>query len=178
MLHLTHNIRILLLVFLACIFIQCNITKSRSKITKIIVSKTTTNPKVYSQTWVAGIRDGGSGVNLFIEKSVLGDIIPVQIYFKKEVVNVEESLNMYVARFKTPINQPKSSTINDYNMSNNPKDEYGNKVLKISTKPIFKLANDEAVISYLTNDELQYIKLIKIPEKKALAYPSVPPQFR
>ena len=38
----------------------------------------------------------------------------------------------------------------------------------------FELLNDEAVISYLENDIMKYLKLTNISQKESIPYPSAP----
>ncbi len=154
-------------------FSQCNTPKKAMKITKTITLQERNATQVYYQHWVAGVQGGGSGVNLVISKKVLDNIKPIKIYFRNKTALVEEKQFDYVARYKGTVNQ-----INDYNMSANPKEEYGNTAAKNTENFPFQLQENEAIISYLQNNTTKYLKLTNITEKEMLAYPSAPPQNR
>ncbi|EDP69576.1 hypothetical protein FBALC1_00440 [Flavobacteriales bacterium ALC-1] len=104
----------------------------------------------YFQKWNAGIKEGGSGINVFIklnDKSIQLD----SIYFRDRVskLNISsENEGLYVGRYKS----------ND-----------------IKTEIPFDLANNDCVISYKSNHEIFYFKIPDLKEKAVLNYPSSPP---
>jgi len=153
-------------------FSQCTSTKKTMKIGRTIELTKESNTEVYYQSWVAGVKGGGSGINLFVSKSVVENRQLITAYFKGKVVDfdhVEEGENMYIARFKGEANQ-----VNDINMEAEGINEYGNKAPAEKKDFPFKLAFNEAVVSYLENNTLKYLKLINIHKKELLAYPSAP----
>lgn len=129
---------------------------------------------VYSQKWVAGVEGGGSGINLFIPVS---DIIHQNIqldsvYFRGKVAKLETidgKTVLFVARFKNTFNQK-----NDIVMSNDPKEEYGNKSPIRQTKIPFDLKDSEGVVSYKEANKTKYFKIGNITEKLPEHYPSAP----
>lgn len=131
------------------------------------------NSDVYSQSWVAGVRGGGSGTNLFISKSLISPNKPVSVYFRNKIINFEV-LNVgndfYIARFKGDANQ-----LSDYNMSLDGTKEYGNEVPSDLKKPFpFELTNNEAVLAYEDSGKLKYIKITNIQQKMSVPYPAAP----
>lgn len=127
---------------------------------------------VYYQGWVAGVRGGGSGTDLYISKSVVGNKQLVTAYFKEKVIDFDTTTkesNMYIARFKGKANQAY-----DTNMEAEAINEYGNKIPLDKVEFPFKLGPNEAVVSYLENKKIKYLKLINISNKESLAYPSAP----
>lgn len=116
---------------------------SSQKITNTL-SNFTGDRQPYAQAWTGGIPGSGSGINLFLplDSSALGNIEAV--YFKgmmTETIDSKEGLNRYViARFKTDFNNNP-----DMNMSNDSKEEYGNKPPKMEKFP-FELNDNEAVV--------------------------------
>lgn len=127
------------------------------------------NPKelemIYYQSWVAGVQGGGSGLNIYIKDVLIEH--PIQIYFRNTFAKLEHKNGYYIARFKSDINQ-----YNYVIMSDNPKQEYTNKLPEKITFP-FDLKDNEAVILVLKDGKNAYIKIENIPQKPVVAYPSV-----
>ncbi len=130
--------------------------------------------EVYCQSWVSGVKGGGSGLNLFIPVS---QEIPQNIrldsaYFRGKVTKLElagTNLNLYVARFEENFNQKQ-----DIVMSNDPKEEYGNQFPILTEKIPFDLKDTESVISYTESNVTKYFKIENIAIKKQDHYPSAP----
>ena len=153
-------------------FSQCTSTKKTMEIGITIELSKESITQVYYQNWVAGVRGGGSGTDLFISKSVVGNKQLVTAYFKENIVDFDTTTNessMFIARFKGKANQ-----IYDTNMNAEAINEYGNKVPVNKVEFPFILRSNEAVVSYLENKKLKYLKLINISKKESLAYPSAP----
>ncbi|NCO63554.1 MAG: hypothetical protein GW839_07670 [Flavobacteriales bacterium] len=127
--------------------------------------------EVYYQHWIAGVKGGGSGVNVFIniisnKKNIELD----SVYFQGKVAKLEMDNNsLFIGRFKTNANQK-----NDLIMSSNPKEEYGNKVQLPSEKSPFKITNNQCVISYKEGSKIKYFKIDNMAKKQLQAYPSAP----
>jgi len=129
---------------------------------------------VYCQKWVAGIKEGGSGINLFIPvsgefpKSVQLD----SVYFRGKVALLEklegEKL-LFVGRFKTKFNQK-----SDANMATGSNEENDNQTLILHEKITSELKDSECVISYKEGKEIKYFKIEDVIEKQSQNYPSAP----
>jgi len=163
-----HKIGFLMSLFILTLgFSQCTSPKVIMKIAHTIeVSKT----QAYYQKWVAGVRGGGSGTNLYVNKSLVKNKELITAYFKGKSVKfdaITENSNIFIARFKGDANQGY-----DLNMEAEAINEYGNTTPVKKDSIPFKLANNDAVVSYLDNKVLKFIKLKSIPEKEMLAYPS------
>ena len=128
--------------------------------------------EVYSQKWIAGVRGGGSGVNVYIK--ILNNPNNIEldsIFFQDKTTKLFLINNTQaIGRFKSDINQQK-----DVIMSNEPYAEYGNQVKKIPNKLRFQLKENECVISYIEKTQTKYFKIENIIKKELLAYPSAPP---
>ncbi|MCK7589560.1 hypothetical protein M0G43_03130 [Subsaxibacter sp. CAU 1640] len=129
--------------------------------------------EVYFQKWVAGVKGGGSGIDLFIHSKNKATAIELDsVYFRGKAVKLEtikdENL-IYVGRFKTEFNKKQ-----DIVMSSDPNEEYGNSVPNIPKKIPFELKDSECVISYKQNGDIRYFKLENITEKPSQNYPSAP----
>ena len=158
-----------LLLFFSISLTQCKTSQSMPTISKVVSA----NSDVYFQSWVAGVRGGGSGTNLFISKSLISPNKPVSVYFRNKSINFEV-LNFvndfYIARFKGDANQ-----LSDYNMNLDGTKEYGNEVPSDLKKTFpFELTNNEAVLSYDEAGKLKYIKITGILQKESVPYPVAP----
>ncbi|MDT0555539.1 hypothetical protein [Patiriisocius hiemis] len=123
--------------------------------------------EVYSQDWVAGVKDGGSGTNVHITFSGLPENIAVKkVYYKDLEAEAIQNPNTttFVAYFKNDMNPRK-----DIIMDADPKKEAQNTPPK---KPLFTLGENEAVIMYLENGAEKYFKITQIERKPMLAYPA------
>ena len=129
---------------------------------------------VYFQHWNAGIKDGGSGINLFISTKTknYNHTKLDSVYFRGKAAKlniIEDKTIVYVGRFETKFNQPK-----DIVMSSNPLDEYNNPLLNQNEKIPFTLKDSECVVSYKVGQTTKYFKIENIIEKEAINYPSAP----
>ena len=131
--------------------------------------------EVYYQHWVAGIKGGGSGVNIFIPIDDLGNNIQLDsVYFRGKAAKLEfkpHSPTLFIGRFMSLFNQKK-----DIIMSDKPEEEYGNQLPEQTKKSPFELDANECVISYIQDGKSRYFKIENIIEKKAEFYPSAPPR--
>jgi len=153
-------------------FPQCTSTKGTMNIAQTIELSEMSISQVYYQSWVAGVRGGGSGIDLYINKSVVEGKKLITAYFRGKSVKFDPVVgnsNIYIARFKGETNQ-----VSDINMEADAINEYGNTApIKKDSIP-FELSSNDVVVSYLQNNVLKYLKLINISKKESLAYPSVP----
>ena len=155
----------LLLVLILSSFSQCS---SAQKLEK---SSLMNFGDVYCQKWVAGIKEGGSGINLFIPVAKSNKNSQLDsVYFRGKVAKLKfDSVNkQYYANFK---NAQKKDII----LSSDPKKEYGNSVPQLPKKIPFELKESECVVSYIENKNTKYVKINNINEKPLLSYPSEPP---
>ncbi len=127
--------------------------------------------EVYSQDWIAGIKGGGSGTNLFIIITELKEKVEIKdIYFRNKIINAQKDHNnslLYLGYFKKENNR-------DIIMDSDPIKEAQNTPPKIFP---FQLKENEAVISYLYEEELQFYKVSNIMEKDIIAYPETKPKI-
>lgn len=131
--------------------------------------------EVYYQHWVAGIKGGGSGVNIFIPIDNLDNNVKLDsVYFKGKATKLEVKPNtptLFIGRFLTLANSHA-----DIVMSDKPEEEYGNQLPEQTKKSPFELEENECVISYIQDGKSRYFKIENIIEKKAEFYPSAPPR--
>lgn len=157
-------------IFILVLFIFTNCSTAQ----KLQKSAPISLGEVYSQSWVAGVKGGGSGINLFIP--VLNELPPNMqldsVYFRGKGTKLEIAANnpsLYIGRFSGKFNQKQ-----DIIMSNDSKEEYGNQ-LPIKQEEIpFDLKDNECVVSYKDSNSSKYFKIENITEKKSEHYPSAP----
>lgn len=127
---------------------------------------------VYCQKWVAGVKGGGAGLNVFIpvtDNSIQLD----SVYFRGEISKLEfrsGELPTYIGRFENDFNQSK-----DIIISSDRNEEYANKLPKKLVVIPFDLKDDECVVSYIKGDKILYYKISNIEQKMPLNYPMVAP---
>ncbi len=160
---------ILMFIFMTS-FSQCSSSKKLQSKTPIEFGD------AYFQKWVAGVKGGGSGINIFIpiNESISEEFILDSVYFRGKVAKLEVKPNdktLYIGRFKTGFNTMKPDII----MSSDSKEEYGNQLPKIEEKIPFDLKDNECIVSYKKSDKTKYYKIENIIEKQAQHFPSVPP---
>ena len=118
------------------------------------------------QTWVAGVRGGGSGINFYID---LKSELPANIELKKLIfrgyeVPFEKQDNLHFqAMIKTPGNQEKI--------------EGDDTQIYTSPKNALTLAENEAILIFLKNGKEIRQTIKEVKEKPMLLYPSAKPKF-
>ena len=148
------NIAIFLMSILV---ISCNTSK--------IIAQDNIESATY-QTWIAGVRGGGSGINFSLE---LKSELPSNIQLKKlifrgyEVPFEKQDALHFMARIKTEGNQQKYDG-DDSQIYSSPKNA-------------ITLAENEAILIFSKNGKEYQQKIIKVTEKPALEYPSAKPKF-
>ncbi|MFC7356110.1 hypothetical protein ACFQO1_00295 [Jejudonia soesokkakensis] len=116
------------------------------------------------QKWVAGTREGGSGIELYINISNVSEgVVFNDIYFRNKKTTLFTSptiRSQYRASF--------TSAPSDRVMDLNPEKEAKN------TPPVkfpFQLKDTEAVVSYTYKGNSEYFKITQLDEKEMIAYP-------
>ena len=118
------------------------------------------------QTWIAGVRGGGSGINFSLE---LKSELPSNIQLKKlifrgyEVPFEKQDALHFMAIIKTEGNQQKF--------------DGDDSQIYTSPKNAITLAENEAILIFSKNGKEYQQKITKVIEKPALEYPSAKPKF-
>jgi hypothetical protein len=145
---------------------NCEGSKSKSNQFELVDDPPFRIDDSYSQDWVAGIKQGGSGTNLYITLGDITESIDVQeLYFKGKMVRSKISpsnRNQYIGFFKNEL-------ISDIIMDSDPVKESKNTPPQ---KSPFQLKDQEAVIGFLLNGVKHYYKFTDIEIKPPIAYPS------
>ncbi len=144
-------------------FSQCKNTKEISyktvKKTPFKISKATYNE------WVAGVKGGGSGVNVILNISNI-DTAKTTInyfYFRGQKTTIEIKNSLYIGRFSNSVNQQKELI-----MSSETSDEYGNQAPVKKEQFPFNLKDNEVIINYKHKGKLYFFKQTLEKEKAVL----------
>lgn len=120
---------------------------------------------VYFENWTSGVRGGGAGINFFIEfKAALPkEIVLKQLYFRDK----KSSLNpltetSYVSRFLNTDSNPKDNIVMSYETR---------KCEKSNANTPFVIKDNQAVLEYFKNEELNYFLISDIKELPLQFYP-------
>jgi hypothetical protein len=132
--------------------------------------------EVYFQSWVAGIKGGGSGTNIFIpiEDNLTKTVQLDSVYFRGKASKLEfkpTNPSLFIGRFLSSSNLNKELI-----MSDEPNAEYGNKLPDPKISIPFELKPNECVISYIKEGKTLFYKIENIIERKSIPYPSAPLQ--
>ncbi|RZN84542.1 MAG: hypothetical protein EVB11_00380 [Winogradskyella sp.] len=126
----------------------------------------TTFGEAYCKSWVAGVKGGGSGTNIFIETKS-DDLVLDSVYFRgktSKLITKPANKQLFIGRFLSTSNTEK------FNFEENTKDK------SVSESFPFELENNECVISYIKDGKTRYYKLGNIIERQTDALPmSTPP---
>ncbi len=118
------------------------------------------------QTWVAGVRGGGSGINFYVD---LTSELPTHIELKRlifrgyEVPFEKQDSLHFQAMIKTPNNQEK------YEGDDSP--------IYTSPKNALTLADNEAILVFSKSGKEYQQKIINVLRKPSPEYPSAKPKF-
>ena len=154
----------LVLLIIISSFSQCSSAQKLEKNSSINFGD------VYCKKWISGIKEGGSGTNLFIPIIKSNKNIQLDsVYFRGKATKLELSYDSlhYVGRFKKI--EKKSY---DIIMSSDPREEYGNKMPELPKKMPFELKQSECVVMYLENNKAKYVKIGNIKTKSEPQFPS------
>ena len=163
------KINLLLLFTVMISFSQCSSTKKLQNSIPFEIGE------AYYQYWVSGVKNGDSGINLFIPiLSNPNNIVLDSVYFRGQQSKLEIINNNFsVGRFQDYSNRKK-----DIIMSSEPYAEYGNKTPDLPEKLPFKLKPNECVISYKQEHKTRYFKITGLIKKVELKHPSTSPKKR
>lgn len=159
--------------FSSLLLTQCKSTAvSDTQETMVLSQPAFASSSAYYNTYVAGMAQGGSGIEFYLDIEVLeADVVLENVYFRQSVGKLMRASDNYVARFRTDLGNNQ-----DLVMSDNVEDE------AVNTPPVqkeafpFALSPSEAGITYRDNGVLKYAKIVNVVEKEAKAYPSQKPR--
>lgn len=118
------------------------------------------------QSWTAGVRGGGGGINfnLKLSSELPKGVVLKRVVFKGfEVKFVQQDALFYQAAIITGVNQERF--------------EGDQKNVSSSTKSDIKTNDNEAILIFSKNGKEYQQKITNVVEKPALEYPSAKPKF-
>jgi len=118
------------------------------------------------ETWVAGVRGGGSGINFYVDLTTeLSEEIQLKkVIFRGYEVSFEKQDNLHFqAMIKTSGNQQKF--------------EGDDSQIYTSPKNALTLAENEAILLFSEKGKEFNVKIKQVTEKPMLDYPSAKPKF-
>lgn len=138
---------------------QCSSSKYRLQKTSVL---SPIGP--YFQTWVAGIKDGGSGYHIYFPNLNPNDKVKMDsVYFRGLKGKLIKRPAMYTSQLKKPSPYDRDMSI-----------EAANKQEDKTFFP-FELNRMECVISYIDAGETKYLKVSGLSEKEGIYYPGSAP---
>ena len=149
-------IQYILTIFFATTLISC-------KTTETIVQEN--NLSASYETWVAGVRGGGSGINFYVDlKTELSEGIELKkvIFRGHEAPFEKQDALHFIARIKTEGNQQKV--------------EGDDTKIYTSPKNALTLTENEAILIFLKNGKEIRQTIKEVKEKPMLLYPSAKPK--
>ncbi|MGJ8591401.1 MAG: hypothetical protein ACSHXF_02565 [Aquaticitalea sp.] len=137
--------------------IQC--TSSKSALAPQQITEVKLQKPIIFQEWYAGIKVGGTGVNMFIPKFESNPNMKVDsVFFRNMKGQLIEKDAMYSVILK---NDSKDYVPNPSNQTTNP----------------FNLTGDECMIAYSENGQTKYLKIATAVEKAGTYYENGPPSI-
>ncbi len=127
----------------------------------------------YAQSWTGGIPGSGSGINLFFPLDRSDNEYIEAVYYQGQIATdieiFQEPESGIVARIGSDFNSNP-----DILMNLDPSKEYGNQVPEKKEAFPFDLADDEAVLKYVVEGKVTYIKVVGIAKRSQMELPSRP----
>lgn len=124
------------------------------------------NMKTSYQTWVAGVRGGGSGINFYVDlKTPLSKEIELKKVIFRGYETTFEKIDAlhFIARIKTEGNQQKF--------------DGDDSQIYTSPKNALTLGQNEAILLFSEKGKEINVKIKQVTEKPMLEYPSAKPKF-
>lgn len=146
---------------------NCGAAKSSER-TDVVENPPFTISDAYSQDWVAGIPEGGSGTNLYVKfESLLETIEIVNFHYNGYLTEAKPmpETRAYAGYF---LNQKRNTQ-----MSSDPTVEAANTPPQRS---ILSLQEGEAAIEFLQQGKTTYYKIPSLRVEPMLSYPASPPK--
>lgn len=154
------------MIIAVCITTSCGPCKTNKESMAFTQNTPFTIENSYCQKWIAGVRGGGSGLNLYTSIHTISEgVVMKEFFFRDKVTDVKSSKNnLFIGYYKGDENtMVMDGDIQKEAVNTPPK------------KSPFQLENNEAVLSYEFNNKTYYHKISNITEKDVLAYPSSNP---
>lgn len=151
----------LITFFLSIVLLSCGSSKTDIQ----NLEDQTQIKEVYSQAWVAGVRGGGAGINVFVNLNSPFEkgLVLEKVQFKNYEATFEKTNELsYIARIDTGQNKLHKINI-----------ETTNEVEVMVEEPKINIKEKQAIL-FFTKEGKMYSKIIEnVEEREMIAYPSV-----
>lgn len=150
----------LFLFFQSCSKEEFDSTRYDSADKGVIVDSPLEIKNTYFENWVSGVRGGGSGTHFFIElKAPLSEATSFgYLYFRGQKAKVIALSELrYLADFHN-ITNPTDVIASDAATG---------KMAALAENPPFPIDNDQALLEYFVNSELNYYLIKKVSEQES-----------
>ncbi len=115
---------------------------------------------VYFQEWYAGIKVGGTGINIFLPITDVAENVEIdRVYFRNLTGKLIKKDGNYISLLK------------------NKSPNYTFKKAEASIEYPFTLSDNECAISYIENGKTKYLKIVGINELAGIYYENGPPSI-
>ncbi len=146
-------------IFAAIISSTFQCTSTKLAVAPKEISELKLEEPIFFQEWYAGIKVGGTGVNLFIPKfKTKPNIQADSVFFRNMKGKLVDRDAMYSVVLK---NDSKNYVPNQSNKETNP----------------FNLKGDECIVRYTENGQTKYLKIASAVEKAGTYYENGPPSI-
>ena len=127
--------------------------------------------EAYTQSWVAGTKEGGSGTNIHLVLSEMEDDVVVQnVYFRNQILEA-----------KGNINEPNQFVAHLYNDSQDDIIMDSETIKEAQNTPLktfpFSLESNQAIVEYWFGGKRNYYKITNLSQKEMIPYPQANPNF-
>lgn len=125
----------------------------------------------YVQDWIAGVRGGGSGVNIHIPVKDLLNTTPDSIYFRGKSTKAFFINDNIIGRFPSEVNQFEGETLSKHKLIEIKND------FNLTTRSRFlnlTLRDNECILTYRMRNRLYYHKISSLLQLDAIPYSSPP----
>jgi hypothetical protein len=140
----------LILITIVSVFFCCKSTKTDYPIEK---KPTPILTNGYYTSWVSGIKGGGAGYSVFLFFKENSTVNYKGIYFKNRYGKIRsQGNNKYQANIKSNQNREQNSFDGESETEKSEK--------TVIEKIPFELLKNEAIISYVENEELKFMKIV------------------
>jgi|SRR5690606_30409278 len=123
----------------------------------------------YYQNWVAGIKEGGSGTNVYLVFNEMhADAVIQNIYFRNQILEAKGNINepnQFVGYLK-------NDSQRDVIMDSDPMKEAQNTPQKAFP---FQLEDNQAVVEYWFGGKKNFYKISNLSQKEMIPYPQTNP---
>ena len=161
--------KILFFLFFIFNFSSCKINNNLIATHRTIPFEFSKPP--YIQNWVAGVKGGGSGVNIHIPVKDLLNTTPDSIYFRGKSTKAIFINDNIIGRFSSEVNQLEGETLSKHKLIE-AKNDFNSTTQSRFLNLI--LQDNECILTFRVRNRLYYHKISSLLQLDAIPYSSPP----